>query len=227
MNWERSRNWENVCLISLHADKVGVESAELWRERYKIAADCCFRSGDLPERYVRLTRDCLRDRVKLNTQLIIDTHASPNSVDRMSHDQLAERLQYWGLEHVGLISVRGCSVGASEYLGRLRDALAQRQIRVGWLIGYRGKSVVGHRFVFFGRATASVGLPADKVGLRVSNISVVIWEGLRTAIFPVNFFKLPEPLRVKIVEGNAATDTRMSRQDVIKGRVSRKVKVSS
>jgi hypothetical protein len=123
MNWERSKNWENVCLISLHADKFGVESAELWRERYKIAADSCFRSGDLPERYVRLTRDCLRDRVKLNTQLIINTHASPHSVDGMSHDQLAERLQYWGLEQVGLISVRGCAVGANEYMEGLRDAL--------------------------------------------------------------------------------------------------------
>jgi len=227
MNWEKSRNWENVCLISLHADRAGVKSAELWRKRYKIAGDSCFRSGNSPERYVPLTQDCLRNRVTLNTQLIIDTHASPDVVDGMSHDQLAQELQYWGLEQVGLISVRGCAVGANDYLERLRDDLDMRQIRVGWLIGYRGELAVGRRFTFFlipfGRATASVGLPADKVGLLVSEISGGLWASLRALVFPLNFVKLPEALRVKTVEGNAATDTRMNRQDVIRGRVSRKV----
>jgi hypothetical protein len=146
MAFERNRNWQKTCLICLENHPAFLRQVRLWQKYYKIPADStfCLSEGDLPRKYLKgnyrpLQQGCLKD-VDLKTQLIIWDHGNPSVVSSndFGPSELADRLAYWGLKQVGLLSVRACAVGAGEYLENLKDNLVSKGIGVGWLIGYRG-----------------------------------------------------------------------------------------
>src|SRR5262249_30874670 len=74
-------------------------------------------------------------------KLMIVAHASVDGVAGRNPANLAQELQGYDLQRVGLITFKCCNVGRGDFLERFADAAADRNIKVGWLKGYRGTTI--------------------------------------------------------------------------------------
>lgn len=123
-------------------------------------------------------------KLTLNSKLIIISHGSmhgPYSIKygRLNALEMFNLLCELGLVCVGLISFKGCLIGAGYYLDQLKDVMNSRNaIYCQYLLAYKGKSeTVGKHEI--------IGAGDDL---------------LRSLTF--NMCKLPDSYRVRIVTGN-------------------------
>ncbi|MDT7524440.1 hypothetical protein RAE21_19005 [Rhodoferax sp. TBRC 17198] len=105
--------------------------------RNQIPTDNCFYSGTVaPNRPSGkpLLGNSL-ENLGLESRLTLIGHASENRFNTYAPKALAEKLRDAGLKEAGILKLEGCNVGKGDYLEKLKIALDELDIKVGYLSG--------------------------------------------------------------------------------------------
>jgi hypothetical protein len=165
--------WDNVVIVCFDTEEALAKQSEVLAKRYRIPPAHCFRvdPSKFPESFRPIGPMSLRDIVGPKTKLILAAHGSPEIFHDMNPRELAKRLDLYGVRRCGLITFKACSVGAKDYLEKLRAELAVSRIRaeIGWLKAYRGVMCIGPGGLLSRGGKSIVGFPTDKVGAKMSS----------------------------------------------------------
>jgi hypothetical protein len=175
--------WQQYILILLQPlDPVLLRVANAWKRRYNIPDELCFTAGSWPG-YTSISDDCLACADE-NTKIMFICHGSARTVTvvdrRYDASMLAQALANAGLRRAGLLALKACLTGKSDFLDNLAWALVHRQIFVDWLIGFRDTARDVHKSCHDGTGIL------DYYVRKATN----------------SHFKLPDAHRVKIVKGH-------------------------
>ena len=140
--------WNNLYLIKLSPDKIINESSTTYRKYYSIPKGRRFVPlNDQQEKtkadsgWTILGQGSLSG-LTLSDKLMIVAHGSHTDVAGRQYNVLANELEGWGLQEVGLITFKCCNVGRLKFLEDfVRFAGTVSGIKIGWVKAYRGPSV--------------------------------------------------------------------------------------
>jgi hypothetical protein len=128
-------------------DWVCRHDALAWTRRYSVPDNLCFADFGADDRQIGFGQLCPHSLTASNmgTKIIVVSHASSISMDigdvAYYPHNVAQALREWGLRSVGLLAFKGCELGKATFLEKLASCLSNQNIRCGWLIGYRNKSL--------------------------------------------------------------------------------------
>lgn len=180
--------WTTAAIVLLDPnDDVILRDATAWKQRYAIPDHLCFtaplKTGYSLKGYRPLTPGCLSFS-DLETKIIVISHGLPTGIvinGRLSSARtVTDWLAQWGLGQVGLLTFRGCWLGAGTFLDEMAARLTKCGIAAGWLLGYK-------------YAVSQVGFTAHECSGDAD------W---RLRCRTKGRSKFPDSERVKIVQGN-------------------------
>jgi hypothetical protein len=209
--------WGNLFLIKLSPDKIINEAAEVYREwervpdkqkwadpeskGWQVLYRRCFNEGDVPT-------PTIKDKVMIiahGSTTHVGTESSavetPGGIGYDAHD-LAVWLDAWGIKEIGLLTFKCCYIGAGTFLEDFVRSLAKKNLKVGWVKGYKGPAST------IKRTWVDVPFLGGVVGKPYENISRD--SGLLSSVGVPAY----GDERFKIVRGNASMNIPNSRYDL-------------
>ena len=176
--------WNRVVILMMEPeDEVCIKMFIGYQARYSVPDHYCF-AIRAKRGCTVVTPGCLSAITGFSTKLIIIGHGDWITVGKLGPRDMAVLLSSMGLERIGLIAFKSCSVGESVYLDFLAEWLERENIRVGWLIAYK--------------EDAWLDIADDMIHMSVGGRYAD--KRLRLLGLP----KRPDEMRVRIVQGNAA-----------------------
>jgi hypothetical protein len=126
------------CLVSSHEDKTIHRTTKVLAIAHKLSDDKVFnmRADDKPSHGSPLRSDALAS-LTMAGRLDLDGHGSNTSFAGLNAKATADMLVNAGLKRVGVVKFYGCGKGDPSFLAAVKDRLAEKDVEVGYLAGFK------------------------------------------------------------------------------------------
>jgi hypothetical protein len=207
--------FDKLFLLKLSPDEIIHASAEAYRDWYQVPEGRRWSNQD-EAGWGKLLDDCVRKADEVPTKrdkLMVIAHGAKGFVGegpcmkgtddpagdfKLDPDDLARGFKRWGIEKIGLVSFKCCSIGAGSFLASFVRGAELHGLEIGWVKGYTASVRTLRKFPVVGKPYELVNKPDTLFGCD----EILGWN-VHTPIFGDE--------RVRILRGNQPTTVAESR----------------
>lgn len=173
--------FDKLFLIKLSPDEIIHASAEAYRDWYQVpdgrrwsnrdetgwgrlADDCVRNGGDVPTKRDKLMVIAHGTKTFVGEGACMKREDDPAGDFKLDPDDLARAFMRWGIDQIGLVSFKCCSIGAGSFLKAFVRGAEHYGLDVGWVKGYTASTRTVRKFPYVGKPYELVNKPDTLFG---------------------------------------------------------------